>query len=117
MFNIDSVNSFFDHILNPKALIGLGTGAAVISASGIAPKVGLGRAVVLAFRTAFSSQSIQSARTSEIQNLLKQVNKLSHDRYIVVTGGKGMGKSTLIKSALNRHLGVVEISVSSQKKF
>jgi hypothetical protein len=97
---------------NLKTVIGLGgTGFTVLSNLGALPKVGCGRAVILNFQSKFRSTSPYSVRAKEIKFLRSKLESFGRGRYLVVTGGKGLGKTCLIDSVLNRYGGVVTISV------
>ena len=97
---------------NLKTVIGLGgTGFTVLSSLGALPKVGCGRAVILHFQSKFRSTSPYSVRAMEIKFLRSKLESFGRGRYLVVTGGKGLGKTCLIDSVLNRYGGVVTISV------
>jgi hypothetical protein len=97
---------------NFKTIIGLGgTGFTVLSNLGALPKVGCGRAIILHFQSQFRSASPYSVRAKEIKFLRSKLESFGRGRYLVVTGGKGLGKTCLIDSVLNRYGGVVTISV------
>jgi hypothetical protein len=98
-----------------KSIIGVGSGIAILS--GLTPRVGLLRSLTIGLRSYFKKTYPISVRTAEIKGLLDSVNSLSKGRYIVVTGGKGYGKSCLIDTSLNRHVGVIKISVSLVSSF
>jgi hypothetical protein len=99
-------------VANVKALMGLGATIGVISASGAVPKVGIFRALSLGWRNVFRTISPISVRQREINLVISDVENLTHGGYVVVTGGKGHGKSCLIDTALNHRKGVIKISVS-----
>ena len=85
---------------------------ALLSVTGVIPRVGIVRALMLGWRSYFQTINPLSVRKSEVNKLNKSIICLLKGRYIVVTGGKGIGKSCLIDTTLNRHHGVVKISVS-----
>ena len=88
-------------------------GAAALSGVGLTPKVGFVRAFFLAGKSRFSGKlRIESVRKMEINKLRKKINSLNDGRYLVVTGGKGYGKTCLIESALDKQPSVLKISVS-----
>ena len=95
---------------NLKTIIGLG-GFTVLSNLGALPKVGCGRALILHFQSKFRSASPYSDRAKEIKFLRSKLESSGRGRYLVVTGGKGLGKTCLIYSFLNQYCGVVTISV------
>ena len=82
------------------------------SVAGFIPRVGLVRALSLGFKSYFKTTYPLSVRKSEIKQLNESILRMKKGSYITVTGGKGNGKTCLIDTALNRHLGVVKISVS-----
>ena len=82
------------------------------SVGGVITRVGLGRALSLGFKSYFKTTYPLSVRHSEIKQLNDLILRMKKGTYITVTGGKGNGKTCLIDTTLNRHLGVVKISVS-----
>lgn len=93
----------------------LGVGASIValgSVAGYLPRVGLGRALSLGFKSYFKTTCPLSVRKSDVKKLSESLLSMGKDEYIAVTGGKGIGKTCLINTTLNRHLGVVRISVS-----
>eukprot|EP01036_Dinobryon_divergens_P026360 gene26360-34997_t len=95
-----------------EAILGAG-GLALASVAGLIPRVGLGRALSLGYKSYFKTTYPLSVRESEIEQLNDLILRLKKGRYIVVTGGKGNGKSCLIDTTLNHHFGVVKISTKS----
>ena len=96
-----------------KALLGIGASSlAVVSVAGAMPRVGLGRALTLGWKSYFETSYPLSIRKFEAKMLDRSILSLKKGSYIVVTGGKGNGKTCLIDTTLNRHHGVVKISVS-----
>ena len=90
-------------------------GAAVISAplAGLVPRAGPGRALVLALRPLVAAlPSPQSARASDVAALRHKLAANSAQRYVVVQGPKGVGKSCAIDTALQRTCGVVVVEVA-----
>jgi hypothetical protein len=90
-----------------KTLLGIGATGIVLSVAGIAPKVGVGRSIILALNSTLSSLSTPSARKLDMTVLCRKIDSLSRGQYVLVTGGKGFGKSCLIETALHRKLGVI----------
>jgi len=84
-----------------------------LTASAIAPKVGVGRSINLALRSFFSSLPTKSVRDTDLIKFRDEISMLAYGRYLVVTGEKGVGKSCLIQTALHRKHGVVNITVWS----
>ena len=95
--------------------LGLGAAATILSASGLIPKFGPGRAVFFAFKPSFSTFTDRpkkcSVRVNEATDLLSYLSNVSDGQYIIATGGKDVGKSCLIQSALRHQFGVVNIEV------
>ena len=91
-------------------------GFAILSAAGL-PRVGAGRALTLCWKSFFQATHPLSVRKPEIQKLTQSMQSLNGGRYIVVVGGKGIGKSRLIDTTLNHQHGVVKISVSCFSYF
>ena len=106
-----SVNDIVSLAADSKAILGV---LALISGSvaGFIPRVGLGRALSLGFKSYLKNTYPLSVRASEIKQLNDSILRMKKGSYIAVTGGKGNGKTCLIDTTLNRHLGVVKISVS-----
>ena len=70
------------------------------------------RALSLGFKSYFKATYPLSVRKSEIKQLNDSILRMKKGSYIAVTGGIGIGKTCLINTTLNHHLGVVKISVS-----
>ena len=112
---LESVKDFVSLVADSKATLGIGAGGlALVSGSiaGVIPRVGLVRALSLGFKSYFKTTYPLSVRKSDINQLSDSLLWMEKGDYITVTGGKGIGKSCLIDTTLNRHLGVVKISVS-----
>ena len=111
----DWSESVKDIVADSKAILGVGAGGlALVSGSiaGVIPRVGLVRALSLGFKSYLKTIYPLSVRASEIKQLNDSILRMKKGSYITVTGGKGNGKTCLIDTTLNRHLGVVKISVS-----
>ena len=52
-----------------------------------------------------------SQRTADVRALKTAVERLQHGGYVVVTGPMGVGKSTVVETALWRMCGVVYVDV------
>lgn len=98
---------------NSKAILGGAGSLALFSVAGVIPRVGFVRAFTLGFRSFIQPTYPLSVRKSEIKQLNDAILWMKKGSYIVVTGGKGNGKTCLIDTALNRHFGVVKISTKS----
>ena len=108
-----SVKDIASLVADSKAILGVGAGGlALVSAAGVLPRVGLVRALSLGFKSYFETTYPLSVRKSEIKQLNDSILRMKKGSYITVTGGKGNGKTCLIDTTLNHHLGVVKISVS-----
>jgi hypothetical protein len=108
-----SVKDIASLVADSKAILGVGAGGlALVSAAGVIPRVGLVRALSLGFKSYFETTYPLSVRKSEIKQLNDSILRMKKGSYITVIGGKGNGKTCLIDTTLNRHLGVVKISVS-----
>ena len=108
-----SVKDIASLVADSKAILGVGAGGiALVSAAGVIPRVGLVRALSLGFKSYFETTYPLSVRKSEIKHLNDSIIRMKKGSYITVIGGKGNGKTCLIDTTLNRHLGVVKISVS-----
>ena len=85
------------------------TATTVFTSLPFAPKIGFGRACMLGIRSIFFKPLTQSQRKSDIEIILrKYVNNksLQPDQYLVVQGQKGIGKTCVIETALQRTFGV-----------
>jgi len=108
-----SVKDIASLVADSKAILGVGAGGlALVSAAGVIPRVGLVRALSLGFKSYFETTYPLSVRKSEIKHLNDLILRMKKGSYITVIGGKGNGKTCLIDTTLNHHLGVVKISVS-----
>ena len=108
-----SVKDIASLVADSKAILGVGAGGlALVSAAGVLPRVGLVRALSLGFKSYFETTYPLSVRKSEIKHLNDLILRMKKGSYITVIGGKGNGKTCLIDTTLNHHLGVVKISVS-----
>jgi hypothetical protein len=110
---LGSVKDIVSLVADSKAILGVGAGGLALgSVAGFIPRVGLVTALSLGFKSYFKTTYPLSVRKSEIKQLNESILRMKKGSYIAVTGGKGNGKTCLIDTALNRHLGVVKISVS-----
>jgi hypothetical protein len=71
--------------------------AAILSpaamASGVAPRVGPGRAIALALRSRFEAVGTTSSqRSAEVKELRAMTMNAARDQYCVVMGPKGVGE-------------------------
>ena len=110
---LGSVKDIVSLVADSKAILGIGSLALVSgSIAGVFPRVGLVKALSLGFKSYFKTTYPLSVRKSDIKQLSDSILRMKKGSYITVTGGKGNGKSCLVDTTLNRHLGVVKISVS-----
>ena len=110
---LGSVKEIVSLVADSKAILGVGAGGlALVSAAGVIPRVGFVRALTLGYKSYFKTTYPLSVRKSEIKQLNDSILWMDKGDYITVTGGKGIGKTCLIDTTLNRHHGVVKISVS-----
>jgi hypothetical protein len=91
---------------NKAILGGVGAGGLALVTGSVV------RALSLGFKSYFKITYPLSVRKSEIEQLNESILRMKKGMYIVVTGEKGNGKTCLIDTTLNRHFGVVTISVS-----
>ncbi len=112
---LGSLKDIASFVADSKDILGIGAGGlalATVSVAGFIPRVGLVRALSLGFKSYFKTTYPLSVRASEIKLLNDSILRMKKGSYITVTGGKGNGKTCLIDTTLNRHFGVVKISVS-----
>ncbi|KAI3650437.1 hypothetical protein MP228_003918 [Amoeboaphelidium protococcarum] len=81
------------------------------AAAGLIPCVGPGRAAWIALRSRFAFKPVpESIRKAEIEYLRSRLVKKDFDeRYLVVTGEKGVGKSCLLRTAISKLPGVITL--------
>ena len=111
----DLLNDIVSLVTDSKAILSVGAGVLALfsgSVAGIIPRVGLVRAFSLGFKSYFKTTYPLSVRISDINQLGESLLLMEKGEYITVIGGKGLGKTCLIDTTLNRHFGVVKISVS-----
>jgi hypothetical protein len=86
-------------------------GGTVVSAAGLVPRIGPGRAVWIALRSRFAFKpNPESLRFAEIKLLRsKIVDKDIGQSYLVVTGEKGVGKTCLMNTVTSKTAGVIKV--------
>jgi len=109
---MSSLKDAISLVADSKAILGGVGGLALFSVAGAIPRVGFGRAFTIGWRSYFKTTYPLSVRGDEIKRLNNCIKSLARGSYITVIGGKGNGKSCFIDTTLNRHHGVVKISVS-----
>ncbi|KAI3640071.1 hypothetical protein MIR68_000949 [Amoeboaphelidium protococcarum] len=85
----------------------------VASISGIAPRLGPGRALSIAFRSKVSPYRGELSDRKELIPQLISMSNYRRQNYVVVTGPKGVGKSCLIDTAFRNTCGVARIKVEA----
>ena len=104
--------SLLSNLASLKTILGVGAaGGAILASLGTLPKVGVGRALVVGIKSLFSTLSSESVRTKQIRALKSDLENLPKGKYILITGGKGYGKSCMIDTCLHRTFGVVKVGV------
>jgi len=92
-------------------------GLPIVSSFGYLPKLGPGRALFLAVRSRISSsRTPPTLRTKELAVLREDMNDKRPQQYTIVTGPKGVGKTTLLNTLLLHKAGVVSTTVSPGKQ-
>ena len=83
----------------------------VISAAGLIPRIGPGRAVWIALRSRFAFKpNPESLRFAEIKLLRNMVARKDFGQsYLVVTGEKGVGKTCLLNTVTSKTAGVIKL--------
>lgn len=89
----------------------LTAGGVAVSAAGLIPRIGPGRAVWIALRSRFAFKPIpESLRFAEIKLLKSRiVDKDFGQGYLVVTGEKGVGKTCLMNTVTSKTAGVITV--------
>jgi ABC-type multidrug transport system fused ATPase/permease subunit len=99
-----------------------GAGGAAVAVMGAfpIPRVGAGRAVGLFFRSMFfgarQKPRTWSQRQNEVAALQRTVSRMKPGEYVAITGGKGVGKTSLIQTALRGWGGVICVTISPGMK-
>jgi hypothetical protein len=79
---------------------------------GVMPRLGPGRAVVLALSSRFFSRAaVASARVADVATLRAMIDASRRGQYVVVAGPKGVGKTCVVESATEATCGVVTVRV------
>ena len=85
-----------------------------LAATGLAPRLGPGRAIALAARSRFSAEGTRpSQRSSEVTHLRTMTANAAADHYCVVVGPKGVGKTCIVDTATSRTWGVVRVDANA----
>ncbi len=84
---------------------------------GAVPRAGPGRALALALRSRLAPRPApQSRRAADVQALRETLSTISAQRYVVVKGPKGVGKTCAVETALQRTCGIVTVRVAPGAK-
>jgi hypothetical protein len=89
----------------------LTAGGVSVSAAGLIPRIGPGRAVWIALRSRFAFKPVpESIRLAEINQLKRKIaDKDFRQGYLAVTGEKGVGKSCLLNTVTSKSAGVIKV--------
>jgi hypothetical protein len=89
-----------------------GVSISVLGEAGIIPRAGPLRAIMFALRSKLKFRpSPPSDRKNLMSTLNSMVEKISAQKYIVVKGKKGVGKTLLIDTATSNRFGVSKVSI------
>jgi hypothetical protein len=91
---------------------------ALLSLTGLVPRIGPGRAVWIAFRSRFAPKKIpESIRVVELRQIRKSISEKNFGQgYLVVTGDKGVGKSCLLSTSTSKTCGIINVKVEPGDK-
>ena len=104
------LNSMVDLVTKLLPFVG---GATVASISGIAPRLGPGRALSIAVRSKVTPYRGELSVRNELIPQLISMSKYRRQNYVVVTGPKGTGKSCLVDTAFRNTCGVSRVDVEA----
>jgi hypothetical protein len=106
MFNIGEIFSVFKESLPLFTACGV-----TLSAAGLTPRLGPGRAIWIALRSRFAYKpNPQSLRNEEIGILRRTIaQKELGQEYFVVTGENGVGKTCFVKTVTSKTPGVITV--------
>ena len=104
------LNSMVDLVTKLLPFVG---GATVASISGIAPRLGPGRALSIAVRSKVTPYRGELSVRNELIPQLISMSKYRRQNYVVVTGPKGIGKSCLVDTAFRNTCGVSRVDVEA----
>ena len=90
---------------------------ALLSLTGLVPRIGPGRAVWIAFRSRVASKRLpESIRDVELRQIRKSISEKNFGQgYLVITGDKGVGKSCLLSTSTNKTCGIINVKVQPGK--
>lgn len=89
------------------AALFVGGGSSLYIIKYYGPNTRIGRAFLLAIRSKFQSPKIKSVRKEDIENIKKKILELEGEEYLVIKGPKGVGKTCMLRTALQKRIGVV----------
>jgi hypothetical protein len=88
----------------------IAAGGAVISATGLVPRVGPGRAAWIALRSRFGCKpNHESLRVDELKLLRSMIAEPLGQGFLVIAGEKGVGKTCFLRTVINKTPGVITI--------
>jgi hypothetical protein len=90
------------HFATTVAAVAMILSPAAAMASGVAPRLGPGRAIALALRSRFEAVGTTSSqRSAEVKELRAMSTNAARDHYCVVMGPKGVGEFDVASPARN----------------
>jgi hypothetical protein len=86
---------------------------ALLSSTGLVPRIGPGRAVWIAFRSRFARKKLpESIRDVELRQIRISISEKNIGQgYLVITGDKGVGKSCVLSTSTNKSCGIINVKV------
>jgi hypothetical protein len=86
-------------------------GGTVLSAAGLVPRIGPGRAAWIEFRSRFAFKPRhESLRVDEIKVLRSRIVEPVGQGYLVITGEAGVGKTCLLDTVTSKTAGVINVN-------
>ena len=82
-------------------------------ALGHAPRIGPARAIWLGLKSRFKALEFKSQREDTVKELRETMQTMAADKYIIVAGPKGVGKTCVVKTATNAMWGVIHVRISA----
>ena len=82
-------------------------------ALGYVPRVGPARAIWLGLKSRFKALEFKSQREDTVKELRKTMQTMVADKYIIIAGPKGVGKTCVVKTATNAMWGVILVRISA----
>jgi hypothetical protein len=108
-----NVQKFFKDI---GPFVPLLAGTSILSIAGLTPRLGPGRALILALKSKFRPfQGPHSLRKTDLSILSQHLaTKKWEPNYLVITGEKSVGKTCLVKTATSYTSGVINVKVNPE---